>query len=67
MDTLNLIGARGFVIAHFGCFIPTGIGIGLALAIGTDIKGAIAAGAAFGPTSMGIALNILSTGGILNT
>jgi Kef-type K+ transport system membrane component KefB len=67
MNTLNLIGMRGFIIAFFGCFIPTGIGIGLTLAIGTDMKGAIAAGAAFGPTSMGIALNIMSTGGILNT
>jgi len=32
-----------------------------------DIKSTIAAGATFGPTSLGIALNILRGGGILNT
>lgn len=67
MDTLKLIGARGFIIAFFGSLFPIGIGMSLALAIGTDTKGAIAAGASFGPTSMGIALNILRSGGILNT
>ena len=33
----------------------------------TDTKEIIAAGAVFGPTSLGIALNILRGGGILNT
>ena len=52
-----------------GSILPIGIGIVLALAVnGTeDVKAAIAAGATFGPTSLGIALNILRGGGILNT
>lgn len=67
LDMLKLIGTRGFIIATVGSLLPIGIGIAVAVAIGTDTKGAIAAGAAFGPTSLGIALNILRSGGILNT
>ena len=67
LDMLKLIGTRGFLIAVVGSFLPIGIGIALAFAVGTDVKGAIAAGASFGPTSLGIALNILRGGGILNT
>lgn len=67
LDMLKLIGTRGFIIATIGSFLPIGIGIVIAIAIGTDTKGALAAGAAFGPTSLGIALNILRSGGILNT
>ena len=33
----------------------------------SDMKAAIAAGCSFGPTSLGIALNILRGGGVLNT
>jgi Kef-type K+ transport system membrane component KefB len=57
----------GFIIATVGSLLPIAIGIVLAVAIGTETRGAIAAGAAFGPTSLGIALNILRGGGILNT
>lgn len=70
LDMLKLIGARGFMIAFVGSLLPIGIGIALAIAMISDefgIKGSIAAGAAFGPTSLGIALNILRSGGILNT
>ena len=67
LDMLKLIGARGFLIATVGSLLPIGIGIAIAITIGTDMRGAIAAGAAFGPTSLGIALNILRSGGILNT
>lgn len=69
VSTLKLIGTRGFLIAFVGSVLPIGIGILLAILVnGTDdIKAAIAAGATFGPTSLGIALNILRSGGILNT
>ena len=67
--TLKLIGTRGFLIAIVGSILPIGLGMCFAMAlIGTsDVKAIIAAGAAFGPTSLGIALNILRSGGILNT
>ena len=38
-----------------------------AFALGVDTKGAIAAGASFGPTSLGIAMNILRAGKMVNT
>lgn len=67
--TLRLIGTRGFIIAAVGSVLPIGMGIIIAILLNGsgDIKAAIAAGASFGPTSLGIALNILRTGGILNT
>jgi Kef-type K+ transport system membrane component KefB len=57
------------MIAVVGSVLPIGIATSLALALnGTDdVKAAIAAGASFAPTSLGIALNILRAGGILNT
>jgi len=67
VTTLKLIGARGISIAIVGSVLPIVIGIGVAFAIGTDTKGAIAAGAAFGPTSLGIAINILKGAKIVNT
>lgn len=67
LDTLKLIGARGFVIAFIGSVLPIGLGMAVAFSLGLDAKAAIAAGASFGPTSLGIALNILRSGGILNT
>eukprot|EP00538_Stauroneis_constricta_P004518 CAMPEP_0119546592 /NCGR_PEP_ID=MMETSP1352-20130426/944_1 /TAXON_ID=265584 /ORGANISM="Stauroneis constricta, Strain CCMP1120" /LENGTH=831 /DNA_ID=CAMNT_0007591311 /DNA_START=186 /DNA_END=2681 /DNA_ORIENTATION=- len=68
LSTLKLIGTRGFLIAFFGSILPIGIGMLIAYLVGVDdTKGVIAAGAVFGPTSLGIALNILRGGGILNT
>jgi Kef-type K+ transport system membrane component KefB len=69
VSTLKLIGTRGLMIAMVGSVLPIAIGIVVAIVIfGTgDIKASIAAGATFGPTSLGIALNILRSGGILNT
>ena len=68
VSTLGLIGTRGFLIALIGSILPIGIGMLLAWAVGAgDTKAIIASGAAFGPTSLGIALNILRGGGILNT
>jgi len=69
VSTLKLIGTRGFLIAFIGSILPIGIGIIVAIAINgtSNIKSSIAAGAVFGPTSLGIALNILRSGNILNT
>lgn len=65
--TLKLIGARGCLIAILGSILPILIGFVVAIALGNEMKAAIAAGACFGPTSLGIALNILRAGNILNT
>jgi Kef-type K+ transport system membrane component KefB len=59
LTMLKLIGTRGFIIAIIGSILPIAIAIAIAFAIGTDTAGSIAAGAAFGPTSLGIAMNIL--------
>eukprot|EP00567_Pseudictyota_dubia_P018452 CAMPEP_0197431994 /NCGR_PEP_ID=MMETSP1175-20131217/138_1 /TAXON_ID=1003142 /ORGANISM="Triceratium dubium, Strain CCMP147" /LENGTH=859 /DNA_ID=CAMNT_0042959977 /DNA_START=122 /DNA_END=2701 /DNA_ORIENTATION=- len=67
LTTLKLIGPRGVIIAVVGSFLPIAFGIAIAFALGVDTKGAIAAGAAFGPTSLGIAMNILRQGKIVNT
>lgn len=68
LSTLRLIGTRGCLIAFFGSVLPIALGMLLTWALGmTDTKEIIAAGAVFGPTSLGIALNILRNGGILNT
>lgn len=67
VTTLKLIGKRGVIIATLGSIFPIVIGLGIALILGADIKAAIAAGASFGPTSLGIAMNILKTGKIINT
>ena len=64
---LKLIGTRGLIIAIIGSVLPIGIGIAIAFALGVDTKGAIAAGCCFGPTSLGIAMNILRQGKIVNT
>ena len=67
VTTLKLIGKRGVIIATLGSIFPIAIGLGIAMALGAETKAAIAAGAAFGPTSLGIAMNILKTGKIINT
>lgn len=69
MSTLKLIGTRGVLIAIVGSILPIGLGILISIIIfGTgDMTANIAAGCCFGPTSLGIALNILRGGGVLNT
>lgn len=67
VTTLKLIGVRGVIIATLGSIAPIAIGLAVAFAIGADTKAAIAAGAAFGPTSLGIAMNILRAAKIINT
>ena len=65
--TLKLIGKRGVIIAILGSIFPILIGLALALAMGYGTKEAIGAGCAFAPTSLGIAMNILRTGKVINT
>jgi len=67
ITTLKLIGVRGVIIAIVGSILPIAFGLAIAFAIGAPAKAAIAAGAAFGPTSLGIAMNILKAGKIINT
>mmetsp|Transcript_21501 Transcript_21501/g.30113 ORF Transcript_21501/g.30113 Transcript_21501/m.30113 type:complete len:857 (-) Transcript_21501:163-2733(-) len=65
--TLKLIGLRGVIIAIIGSVAPIAIGLAIAFILGEDSKAAIAAGSAFGPTSLGIAVNILKTSNFINT
>jgi len=68
LTTLQLIGPRGMLIAIVGSILPILFAFLIALAMKpTDIISAVAAGACFGPTSLGIAMNILRQGKIVNT
>lgn len=67
LTTLKLIGSRGLIIAIIGSILPIALALAIAFAIGVPTTGAIAAGACFGPTSLGIAMNILRQGKIVNT
>lgn len=68
MTVMKLVGTRGLMIAVVGSFLPIGVGVLIAWALQVgDWKAIIASGAVFGPTSLGIALNVLKGGGVLNT
>lgn len=60
-------GIRPILIAVTGSILAFVTGMGLTLAQGQPIKSAIAAGACFAPTSLGVAANALSGGKALNT
>jgi len=47
--------------------VPVAMGYGIASAFGIEAKAAFAIGACLAPTSMGIAVNVLKKGGVLNT
>ena len=65
MSVMKLVGTRGLMIAVVGSFLPIGVGVLIAWAIKVDNwKAIIASGAVFGPTSLGIALNVLKGGKI---
>jgi len=64
---LKLIGPRGLGIALMGSVVPMAMGVVISYLMGTTIGQAIAIGACFAPTSMGIALNVLKKAKILNT
>mmetsp|Transcript_5925 Transcript_5925/g.10299 ORF Transcript_5925/g.10299 Transcript_5925/m.10299 type:complete len:672 (+) Transcript_5925:419-2434(+) len=68
LEMLRVIGFRGAAIAVIGSIIPLSIGFLLAyFVLNQDVKASFAVGAALAPTSMGIALNVLRAGRLLNT
>lgn len=64
---LKVIGTRGVCVAFAGSLVPVSMGFGIATAVGATPKAAFAIGACLAPTSMGIAVNVLKKGGVLNT
>lgn len=64
---LKETGVRAIGVACTGSILPLLVGFGLALANRCDINAAIAVGASFSPTSLGVASNALSSGRMLNT
>jgi len=60
-------GTRGVLIGIVGTMLPLLIGFGIALMFGMEAKSALAVGACFGPTSMGVALVVLKKGNVLNS
>mmetsp|Transcript_53439 Transcript_53439/g.105416 ORF Transcript_53439/g.105416 Transcript_53439/m.105416 type:complete len:660 (+) Transcript_53439:52-2031(+) len=67
LSVLRQIGTRGLMIGLIGSIIPLGIGYGIASAFGLTGTAALAVGACFAPTSMGVALVVLKAGNALNT
>ena len=60
-------GSRALMMALVGSSLPLLGGFAVAQWIGKDIKPALAVGAAFAPSSLGVASAALSTGEVLNT
>lgn len=67
VDQLKEVGSRALLMATVGSVIPLGTGFGIGRWMGLSVKPAIAVGAAFAPSSLGVASNALSTGDVLNT
>ena len=68
IEMLKLIGARGVGVAVSGSLGPLLIAFLLAIGpLGLDWKAGLALGCTLAPTSMGIALNVLKAGKVLNT
>jgi len=64
---LRQTGTKALAIGFTGSMLPLLTGIGIGIANGEDFKGALAIGASFSPTSLGVAASALSSGGMLNT
>ncbi len=64
-EVLQKVGLRGVVIAVVGTILPVTIGTAIASRYLGDWKSALAAGCSFGPTSAGIAMNVLGGCNIL--
>jgi Kef-type K+ transport system membrane component KefB len=58
-DTLKLVGLRGVIIAVVGTILPVTIGTAIATLYIDGWNAALCAGCSFGPTSAGIAINVL--------
>ena len=67
VDQLKEVGSRALLLAIIGSVIPLATGFGIGRWIGMSTKSAIALGAAFAPSSLGVASNALSSGDVLNT
>jgi len=67
LTTLKLIGKRGILIALVGTLLPIVLAYLIAYLIGYRGTAAIAAGCAFAPTSLGIAMNVLRQSNLVNT
>jgi Kef-type K+ transport system membrane component KefB len=67
-DVLRQVGPRGAVMALVGSILPTSLGFLLAyMVLDLPPESALALGCSFGPTSAGIALNVLHPCGVLKT
>ena len=64
---LKHTGKRSFLMGIIGSIVPLCVGVALATISGSSIRTAIAVGASFSPTSLGVASNALSVGKVLNT
>lgn len=67
LTTLKIIGTRGFLVAIFGVGATVGIAYAVAALLGYTGIEALAAACVFAPTSLGIAMNVLRSSGIINT
>lgn len=67
VDQLREVGHRALLLAIVGSALPLLTGFGVGRWIGKDVKAAIAVGAAFAPSSLGVASNALNSGDVLNT
>jgi len=67
-ETLKKVGPRGGVMAIVGSILPMSLGFILSYKVlHLELKSAIAAGCSFGPTSAGIAMNVLEQCGVLKS
>eukprot|EP00978_Attheya_sp_CCMP212_P000846 scaffold1767_cov64-Attheya_sp.AAC.3 len=67
-ETLKKVGPRGGVMAIVGSILPMSLGFILSYKVlNLELKSAIAAGCSFGPTSAGIAMNVLEQCGVLKS
>eukprot|EP00980_Cylindrotheca_fusiformis_P001143 scaffold319_cov97-Cylindrotheca_fusiformis.AAC.3 len=67
VDQLKENAWRALLLAIVGSTLPLLSGFGIGRWIGLNVKPAIAVGAAFAPSSLGVASNALSSGDVLNT
>jgi Kef-type K+ transport system membrane component KefB len=68
LETLRAVGLRGTGVSIVGSTIPFGIAFAIgSVVMDLDVKGAFVVGACVAPTSMGVALNVLRGGGVIQT
>ena len=68
LEMLRLIGLRGLGVAISGSLAPLAIATTLSMGVlGLNWRSALAIGCTLAPTSMGVALNVLKRGKVLNT